>query len=135
MRELRRLEAMRREDRRKARSSAKARREAAPPALGDLITNVLGRTPEARRKILEHRLIALWPEMVGAAASERARAVSVKGHTMTVHVDDPLWLQELMFLKADLLARYRKALPALPLEDIFFTTPAGGSRFGRRGLR
>lgn len=136
MRELRRLEAMRREDRRKAKSSAKARREASPPALSDLITHVLGKTPESRRKLVEHRLLLLWPEMVGKAAAERARAIRVQGNSLTVHVDDPLWLQELLFLKADLIARYRKAVPQLPLQDIFFTTPTGSStRLGRRSLR
>lgn len=135
LRELRKLEAMRREDRRRARSSAKAKREAAPPVMSDVIANVLGKTPEARRKLLEARLIALWPDMVGTAAAERARAVQVRGRSLTVHVDDPLWLQELMFLKAELIQRFRKALPALPLEDIYFTAPTGGRAHGRRNLR
>ena len=135
MRELRRLEAMRREDRRRSRSKAQARREASPPALGDLVSSVLAKTPEARRKLLEHRVLAAWPEMVGQAAAERARAVAVKGQTLTVQVDDPLWLQELLFLKAALLDRYRKAISTFPLTDIFFTSSAGGARFGRRPLR
>jgi predicted nucleic acid-binding Zn ribbon protein len=135
LRELRRLEAIRREDRRRARSKAQARREAIPPTLGELVTSVLAKSPEARRKLLEHRVLAAWPDIVGHPAAARARPVAVKGQTLTVHVDDPLWLQELLFLKAELLVRYRKALPDFSLTDIFFIAPTGGARFGRRPLR
>ena len=112
-------------DRVKDRTKFKTKRrrsvESTPPPMKQLVHDLFHSTPQALKRIDENRAMMAWPTYVGAAVAAQARAVKMRGNTLVVQVDDPLWMQQLMFLKGDIVRKYRKDFPKLGLTDIYFT--------------
>jgi predicted nucleic acid-binding Zn ribbon protein len=50
------------------------------------------------------RLLAAWPEVVGAALAAHARVRSIRDGVLTIAVDEPAWATEVRY-GADALAR------------------------------
>lgn len=119
MKDLRRLEAMRRRDRGFLNTKKRRARESAPESLS-LVLGKMFNSPEARRSILESRALLLWPDLLGEPGTRFTEPLRVRGTTLVVRVTDPLWMQQLCLLKDDLLQRYRQHLPQLRLTDLFF---------------
>lgn len=87
--------------------------------IGGVLTNVLGgfrKRPEGDMTELWER----WAEAVGPAVAENARPAAVKGRVLTVNVASSAWMQQLQFLKADLIAKLNRALGEERVADIRF---------------
>lgn len=87
--------------------------------IGGVLTDVMG----GFRKRPEGDLTELWNQWnaaVGPAVAENTRPAAVKGRLLTVNVASSAWLQQLQFLKADLIARLNRALGEQRVEDIRF---------------
>ena len=91
-----------------------------PHPVAHVLDYVFGSVPQGRRKLEERKLQNAWPSYLGAAA-KYCVGVRITRNTLYVRITDPLWRQELIFLKSELLARCQKEFPALKLQDIFFT--------------
>ncbi len=91
-----------------------------PDSLGQCLTAFFKKDPETLKKIEETKALMAWPEIVGQVAAKMSRAVRFRGATLIVHVQDGLWLEQLCFLKNDVLKRYNRRFPGLRISDIYF---------------
>lgn len=57
-----------------------------------------------------HDLLANWAKVVGDAVAEHSSPEEFRAGDLTVNVDDPIWIQELSFLKDDIAAGVREYL-------------------------
>ncbi|MFQ5538300.1 MAG: DciA family protein [Gemmatimonadota bacterium] len=90
-----------------------------PVRLGELLEGVL---EERGLKAQVHRMevLELWPEIVGEAVAEVARARGVEDATLFVEVRTSAWLMELNMMKGEFLRRVNERLPQAPLDKIVF---------------
>lgn len=111
----------RRKDRIQSKTKRRKSMEASPQPMGDLLGNYFAGNPEALRKIEETRALLAWETYVGSAAARVTQALRLRGNMLVVRVPDPLWMQQLSFLKQELLKKYAKDFPKLKIREIFFT--------------
>jgi len=80
-----------------------------PELLGSLLHKSFGGTGLGERLkdlvIWQH-----WEQVVGAAIARRARPLRLSGGVLTVVVGSAPWMQQLTFMKADLIARLNSCL-------------------------
>ena len=62
----------------------------------------------------------IWDQTVGPAIAENARPQAFKQRLLLVQVSSPDWIQQLRFLKKDLIAKLNQALGEACIEDIKF---------------
>ena len=62
----------------------------------------------------------VWSEMVGDLIARNARPVWIKNGLLKVHVEDPIWLQELEFIGQDIKDRINQKLGRIAIENIEF---------------
>jgi predicted nucleic acid-binding Zn ribbon protein len=62
----------------------------------------------------------IWDQAVGPAIAENARPQAFKQKLLLVQVSSPVWIQQLRFLKKDLIAKLNQALGEACIEDIKF---------------
>ena len=105
--------------------SIKSRRrykiEERPNQLGELLRSYFNQDKEAVRRMEESKALMAWKTSVGEAAARVSKALRVRGSQLIVFVSDPLWMQQLLFLKHDLIKKYQREFPRLKLTDIYFT--------------
>ena len=70
------------------------------------------------------RAVAEWPVVAGARIARHTRAVAFRDGTLNVEVEGSAWMQELGFLKPDLLRNLNRHLGASVVRDVRFS-PAG----------
>ena len=87
--------------------------------IGDILQQTL---QTCRRETNEYlvRVGACWPELVGETLGEHSRPAAMKGKVLLVHVASPVWLQEMRFLKADLIESINRTLGPPGVTDIRF---------------
>ena len=61
-----------------------------------------------------------WDALVGPVIAANSRPVGFKGPLLLVHVADSVWMQQLQFLKAELMARINAGLPQTQVSEIRF---------------
>jgi hypothetical protein len=62
----------------------------------------------------------LWDETVGKTIAQNARPSAFKGKLLIVHVNSPVWIHQLQFLKRDLISKLNAALGKPLVEEIKF---------------
>lgn len=91
-------------------------------ALLDALTKAL----ELEKGLSAHRAVEIWPEVAGPDIAAHAWAHAVRGDTLEVRTDSPVWAHQLQLLEPQLVARMRSALGAdSPVRHIRFKS---GSR-------
>jgi predicted nucleic acid-binding Zn ribbon protein len=78
-------------------------------SLGSVIQDVL-KTCRPQDDSELTRVWSLWLPAVGPAVAANTRPAAFKGRLLLVHVNSSVWLQELQFLKADIIANLNAAL-------------------------
>lgn len=73
------------------------------------------------------RAVDEWPEVVGPRVSQHTRAVAFRDGTLRVEVEGSAWMQELGYLKRDLIQRINRHLGSDLVRDVRFTVPRGGT--------
>lgn len=108
----------------RSRYKGKRRRavEGHPKSFSSLLEGYFKGDGEALKKIEENRALLAWPDIVGKAAASVSFPIKIRGGKLTVKVLDPIWMQQLSFLKLELLKKYRTGFPKLRLTDIYFTS-------------
>ena len=96
----------------------------------EAVSGVLSRV--LRRLGLEHELqgwqaVEEWPRLVGPRVARHTRALAFHGGTLRVEVEGSAWMQELGFLKRDLMARINRHLGAELVREVRFVIPRGGT--------
>ncbi|MBW1667711.1 MAG: DUF721 domain-containing protein [Deltaproteobacteria bacterium] len=66
------------------------------------------------------RIWSVWDEVVGPSISRNAQPLWIKGGRLRVKVTDPIWLQELGFLKQNIKDKLNEKLGRDAVRDIEF---------------
>ena len=82
-------------------------------SLDALAAGILRNMPE------DERVLAGWRHVCGAQAAEHTKAISFRGGTLTVDVDDAAWLATLLQMRGQYIARLR-ALTGVAVEHLEF---------------
>lgn len=64
-------------------------------ALSKILRKLMGTHPTLQGGLHEARILELWPQAVGASISKHTRAKSLRGKSLVVEVDHPIWKKEL----------------------------------------
>ena len=94
-------------------------------AVGGVLGRVLHKLGLSR-EMSGWRAVEAWPELVGPRVARHARAVAFREGTLQVEVEGSAWMQELGYLKRDLVRRINQQLGCEEVRDLRFTLPRGG---------
>ena len=94
-------------------------------AVGGVLGRVLQRLGLSR-EMTGWQAVAAWPELVGPRVASHARAVAFRDGTLHVEVEGSAWMQELGYLKRDLVRRINQQLGSENVREVRFTLPRGG---------
>ena len=90
-----------------------------PAHVGELLADLLS----GLRRDGDTPMLALfqrWEALVGPDIAANARPVGFKGPLLLVHVASSVWMQQLQFLKAELIDRINAGLPDVRVSEIRF---------------
>ena len=73
------------------------------------------------------RAVEQWEHLVGARVARHTRAVGFRDGVLRVEVDGSAWMQELGFLRRDLIGRIRRELGVACVRDVQFIVPREGT--------
>lgn len=79
------------------------------------------------REMAGWRAVSAWPELVGPRVAGHTRAVAFRDGTLHVEVEGSAWMQELGYLKRDLVRRINQQLGIADVRDVRFIVPRKGS--------
>jgi predicted nucleic acid-binding Zn ribbon protein len=79
------------------------------------------------REMAGWEAVRAWPELVGPRIARHTRAVAFRDGALHVEVEGSAWMQELGYLKRDLVRRIGEQVGAAGVRDIRFIVPRGGS--------
>lgn len=102
------------------------REKTRPRTIGDILDRT-SRDLRIDTNIKRYALWGKWDEIVGSEVAAHARPYRWQGHVLVVRVEHPAWIQELSYLKPQLLERIRTEHSEAQLVDIRFevgTLPA-----------
>jgi predicted nucleic acid-binding Zn ribbon protein len=87
--------------------------------ISGILTDLLNKhRRESGREMI--RICELWEDIVGTAIAKNAQPVACQKRLLTVNVTSSVWVQQLQFLKADLLSRMREVSGEALVDDIKF---------------
>lgn len=88
-----------------------------PEALGALLRSSFEGTSLGER-LRDLAIWQQWEQVVGPAIARRTRPLRLSGGVLTVMVGSAPWMQQLSFMKADLIARLNSCLGEERIRDI-----------------
>src|SRR5262245_3494342 len=92
---------------------------------GDLLPGLLERFGLAAG-VAGWRAVHEWPEVVGERVARRTRAISFDQGVLLVEVDGSAWLQELGYLKRELIGQLNRHLGSNQVRQLRFIMARGG---------
>jgi predicted nucleic acid-binding Zn ribbon protein len=90
-----------------------------PDLLGNVLEGVL-KAPHFKLDLSLHRLWKQWADLVGPAIARNARPAAIKGKLLLVNVSSAPWMQQLQFLKIELITKLNDAFEKDVVGDIRF---------------
>ena len=63
---------------------------------------------------------AAWTSIVGKTISQNTKVLSIKNGKITIKTANPIWRNELIFQKENLLSRLKEEKPELNIKEIEF---------------
>ena len=88
--------------------------------IGDILQKVLKRHRIPVRTE-DHQLEKIWNEAVGPKIAAYARPEAIKRNVLFVKVANSVWMQQLHFLKQDILEKVNRSYENNPVSNIFFS--------------
>ena len=92
---------------------------AKPDQLGNVLENALKAT-NMQIDLSLQRLWRQWDDLVGPAIAKNARPAAIKGKLLLVNVSSAPWMQQLQYLKNDLMEKLNAAFDTPIVKDIRF---------------
>jgi len=89
-----------------------------PAAVADLLGALLRGTP-AEQRLKEGRIWVVWESAVGSRIASHAQPAAFREGTLTLTVDSAPWLQQLSYLKRDLIAKVNGELGEELVKDLY----------------
>ncbi len=71
-------------------------------------------------RIKEQKIIENWPEIVGQDIAQNTEASKVRGGVLYVKVSNPIWIQQLQFLKETIINKINWKIKDVGLNDLRF---------------
>ncbi|MBA7616584.1 MAG: DUF721 domain-containing protein [Candidatus Cloacimonadota bacterium] len=68
----------------------------------------------------EQKSILFWDEVVGQRISEKTKPLYAKNRKLVVEVENSAWMNELLFLKSEIIEKLNKKTGKWIIEDILF---------------
>ena len=90
-----------------------------PASLGSILSQVLSAS-NVEVDLNTYRLWKEWPQLVGPAIARNTRPEAIKGKLLLVNVSSAPWLQQLQYLKCELIEKLNKAFGKKTVGDIRF---------------
>lgn len=87
--------------------------------LKDALSETLGRMG-FKTKIRQYKLWRDWEEIVGPAIALNTRPLRWQGSVLLVGVKHSSWMQELAFLKSEIIEKIKAHIPHIKISDIRF---------------
>ena len=72
------------------------------------------------KQMRRYEVLNLWDSIAGPAIAAHATPSKWQGTTLVVAVEHSSWMQELSYLKSELLSKTREAIPDIDIKDIRF---------------
>ena len=91
-----------------------------PEAIGSIL-EMLRTTTDFGKQLDQAQIWERWPEVVGVELAEHSKPAGVRDSTLTVEVENAIWMHRLSYCKPDLLARINGLLAQEELSEIFLT--------------
>ena len=88
--------------------------------VGRLIGDILNTCGHVRPDSELTRIWELWDSAIGPMIADNARPAAFKGDILLVHVTSSPWMQQLRFLKTDMIRKINTALGKELIRDIKF---------------
>jgi len=102
----------------RTRRSGKRRRNL--EKMGDFLPKAL-----KRKKILldliDHRILEVWNSAVGPQISAHTKPFKFKNGTLFIHVSDPAWMQQLRFMKQEIMDKVNLEWEKKEIKNIYFS--------------
>jgi len=89
-------------------------------ALGQIFKDLF-RDLGIARSIEQHGALAIWDEVVGERVAGLTQPERIERGILTVRVNSPVWRNELVFMKADIVRKINETLNKDVVKDIKFT--------------
>ena len=77
------------------------------------------------QRLERNEVIRQWKEVVGPAVAKMTNPVEVKGRTLYVEVRDPVWLQQMVYVKESARRSLNKAVGEEALDRVYFRQADG----------
>jgi len=97
----------------------KRKRMAKPAPLGSVLKEAL-KASHIDVDLELYGLWELWPDTVGPLIEKNARPAAIKGKLLLVNVSSAPWIQQLQYLKQELIQKLNQALGRNAVADIRF---------------
>lgn len=95
------------------------RKTSRPLLVGDILQDTL-----KRRHIpidcRDQEIVTGWEKTVGPAVSQQTRPEKIRNRTLYLKVSSSIWMQQLQFMKAELIEKVNAALGKDAVDNIFF---------------
>ena len=92
---------------------------AKPDQLGNVLENAL-KASSLQIDLNLQRLWRQWDDLVGPAIAKNARPAAIKGKLLLVNVSSAPWMQQLQYLKDELVEKLNNAFDKEVVKDIRF---------------
>ena len=95
--------------------------------LSKVLARLLKGNKALKQGVEEAQILEIWPISVGAALAKHTRAVKLKGKTLMVEVDHPIWMKELHANKLLAIKQINEKIkelvsPTCSIDDIFLVS-------------
>lgn len=87
--------------------------------VGSIIEKVMDNLGLSKR-YHEQKAILLWDEIVGERIAKRAKPLYTRDGTLVVEVENSTWMNELQFLRREIIEKLNKKLGRWAIGDIHF---------------
>lgn len=95
------------------------RKTSAPLRVGDILKEAMKRR-NIPVDIRDRKIVSDWENTVGPVISQQTRPEKIRNRTLYLTVSSPIWMQQLQFMKKELLEKVNAALQKDAVSDIFF---------------
>lgn len=89
-----------------------------PAAVADLLSAMLRGTP-AEKRLKEGGIWLVWESAVGSRIASHAQPASFRDGTLSLAVDSAPWMQQLSFMKRELIAKVNEQLGEEMVKDLY----------------
>ena len=100
------------------------------PERADRILDRLTTKMGIATRLEKEKAVILWGEVVGKDIARRAKAVSIRGKTLFVEVENSMWLQELSLLREGIIAKINTVVGSDVVDEIIFRIGDPGKEKG-----